>query len=500
MQVFMATLSTETNTFCTMPTAMSGFEDYFLRHGTATEEPPNLMTEALHVWRKKAVALGWDVVESLAAIAEPAGPTTRACYDDLSGEILDDLAACGGADIILLQLHGAMVADHIEDCEGDILARVRAQCSDAVIGVSLDLHCHLTERMLAASDVIVCFKEYPHDDATARAQELFELVSRTASGQLRPKMAMFDARMINLYLTKTGAMREFVDEMTAYEAHPDVLSVSLAHGFPWANVSDVGARVLVVTHDNIDLANTLSEKLARRFYALRHKVTTPFLSTASALDVARPQSHHPVVLADMGDNSGGGAPGDATHLLRALLDGGFSNFAAGIFWDPIVVRICQDAGLGSTVKVRLGGKTSIDSGSPLDLTVEIRNIQSGLGQHLGTGREPLGTLVWVRLNGDVDLLINDLRVQVYHPEAFEQMGVGLSGKNLIAVKSLFHFFGPFSQISDCILQVATPGGTHPNFAKTPLTKRKTPFWPAVEAPFSEETPETNVDLKAVVTK
>jgi microcystin degradation protein MlrC len=466
-----------------MPTAMSGFEEYYLRHGTATQDPPNLMTEALHLWRARGEALGWQVIESLAAIAEPAGPTVRSCYDALSGEILADLEACGGADIILLQLHGAMVADHIEDCEGDILARVRTACPQAVIGVSLDLHCHLTEQMLANSDVMVLFKEYPHDDATARAAEVFDLARRTHAGEVAPKMAMFDCRMVNLYLTKAGAMQDFVAAMTACEGRDGILSVSLSHAFPWADVADVGARMLVVADGSEALARELAGQLGRRFFGLRDAVTTPYLPVPQALDRVQGLAGGLKVLADMGDNSGGGAPGDSTVLLEAMLSRGMTNFASGIIWDPGAVRICCDAGEGADLDLRIGGKTGPASGRPLDLRVRVMAVRTGLGQHLGLGLEPLGTLVWLRTGADIDLLINDLRIQVYHPEAFEQMGIRLAGKDAVAVKSLFHFYGPFSAVSEHILQVATPGGTSPDFLSLGLTRRALPYWPECEAPF-----------------
>lgn len=308
MRLFIATLSTETNTFCSMPTGMSGYRDYYLRHGTATQEPPNLMTEALHLWRRKAEALGWTVVESLSAIAEPAGRTVETCYEALIGEILSDLRACGGADVILLQLHGAMVAEHLEDCEGDILARVRAQCPKATIGVSLDLHCHLTDQMLQEADIILMFKEYPHDDATARADELFDLAFRTHLGEIRPKMAYFDTRMVNLYLTKTNEMQKFVSQLHACEQQLGILSASLSHGFPWADVADVGARMLVVADGDQALATSEAERLGRLFFDLREQVVTPYLSVAAALSRAKEHTGELCVLADMGDNSGGVLP------------------------------------------------------------------------------------------------------------------------------------------------------------------------------------------------
>ncbi len=483
MRLFIATLSTETNTFCSLPTAMSGFEEFYLRHGNATQDVPNLMTEALHLWRSRAEALGWEVIESLSAIAEPAGPTVRSCYEALSGEILADLEAAGGADIILLQLHGAMVAEHLEDCEGDLLERIRARCPEATLGALLDLHCHLTDKMLTASDLLVCFKEYPHDDATARADEVFDLAVRTRAENIRPRMAMFDCRMINLYLTKSGAMKDFVARLSAAEKLDGVLSVSLSHAFPWGDVSDVGARTLVVTDRDEALARSMAEQLGREFYDLREQVTIPYLSMAEAIERTETTASQLTVLADMGDNTGGGSPGDTTALLQALLEGGIRNFACGIIWDPGAVRICCDAGVGSRLKLRIGGKASSVSGFPIDIEARIMNIQSDLGQHIGPSLEPLGTLVWLRLDDDVDILINNLRTQVYHPEAFEQIGVRLADKKAVALKSMFHFYSAFSEVSDHILQVATPGGTSPDFEKIALTKIKTPFWPQVPSPF-----------------
>ncbi len=484
MRLFIATVSTETNTFSRMPTGMSAFHEYFFRETGATQEPANLMTEALHVWRARADALGWDVVESLTAIAEPAGRTVASCYADLKARLVSDLRAAGPVDIILLQLHGAMVADGEDDCEGDLATAAREVCPDATIGMALDLHAHLTPRMMDSCDAIICFKEYPHDDATPRAEELFDIVRRTHAGEITPRMAAFDCRMIHLYLTKTGAMRAFVDRLSALETGP-VLSVSLMHGFPWGDVPDVGARMLVVTDNDERLANKLAEKLGKEFFAVRHEVTGHYAQLDDALDCAVASERGPVVLADMGDNSGGGAPGDSTPVLRALLDRGLADVATGIYWDPIAVRLCEDVGEGASLSLRIGGKMGPDSGDPVDIDVQVMKIASGLGQHLGTGLEPLGTLVWLRHGESFDILINDLRTQVYHPEAFEQMGIRLAEKKIVTVKSLFHFFAPFAEIASEVIQVATPGGTCPKFDDLNLTKREVPWWPNVEDPFAE---------------
>ena len=275
MHLFMATLSTETNTFSSTPTELADYEAYFLRHGTATQEPANLMTEALHLWRARAEALNWRVTESLSAIAEPAGLTTRTAYDALTGEILSDLRAAGMPDVILLQLHGAMIAEGEDDCEGDLVSRIRAVCPDAVIGVSLDLHCHLRDRLLDAADLVVTFKEYPHDDATPRAAEVFDLAHRVATGAISPVRAMFDCHMVSLFMTKTPQMRGIIGMLATAEAQQGILSVSLAHGFPWADLPETGARMLVIADGDPALARRSAVDLGRRFYNARKTLLPP---------------------------------------------------------------------------------------------------------------------------------------------------------------------------------------------------------------------------------
>jgi len=484
MHLFIATLSTETNTFSPVPTSLSGYEDYYLRHGTATREAPNLMTEALHCWRERAEQRGWRVTESLTAIAEPAGRTTASAWQALKGEILEDLRNAGPVDIVLLQLHGAMVAEGEDDCEGAITREIRQLCPDAVVGISLDLHCHVTPTMMSACDLIITFKEYPHDDALARAEELFELARRTRLGEIRPVMVSHDCHMIAIYLTKTGAMQEFVQHMHQLEQEKGILSVSLAHGFPWADIPENDTRTLVITDGDRALAEQTACELGELFFSLRHQVTQPYpdLDQALAQYTAALPVSAPVVLADMSDNSGAGAPGDATYVLKELLERGISDAASGLYWDPIAVRFCQDAGEGTQLTLRLGGKTEIASGMPLDISGTVMRIRSGLTQHLGPAAEPLGTMVWFRTDSGLDLVINDLRIQVYHPEVFEQMGIDLQQKSLVVVKSLFHFYTPFAALASAVIFCATPGRVNPDTRTIPFQRRRLNFWPQVENP------------------
>ena len=183
MCVFIACLGTETNTFSPLPTGWDTFRETMLfRDGDkATDHEPMLFSEPLHIWRKEAEARGWEVVESIAAFAQPAGVCVRSVYEGLRDELLRDLEAAMPVDIALINMHGAMVADGYLDCEGDILQRVRAVIGpDRVLGGELDLHCSITGEMVEAADALITFKEYPHIDTPLRAKELIDICARTA--------------------------------------------------------------------------------------------------------------------------------------------------------------------------------------------------------------------------------------------------------------------------------------------------------------------------------
>lgn len=483
MKLFIAGLSTETNSFSPLPTGMLSFEEGSIHHGDATHDAVQYWTGPLHVWRAQAEALGWEVVESLSAHAQPAGLTVRAVYEGFRDEILRDLEAAGGANVILLALHGAMIADGYPDCEGDLIAACRAIAPDAVIGGLLDPHCHLTETMLEAATLLVAFKEYPHVDISERAHDLFRLAADAALGRTRPVMRDWDCRMVLAMPTPHNPMRGFVDAMTAREGADGILSLSIAHGFPWGDHPRTGTRALAICDGDADQAAALAEALGRELYDLRHELSPELPDIDRALDMAQAATRGPVVLADMSDNAGGGAPSDATFLLRAILDRGMTSVAAGLFYDPGAVRLCREAGEGATLPLRIGGKHGPMSGDPLDLTVTVRKCASGLTQRFGDLPAPMGEAVWVEADG-VDIVLNDNRTQTFHPEAFEQLGIDLSRRHVVCVKSSNHWRAGFEPIAAQAIGVATPGAITPDFAAIPYRNRAKDYWPAIEDPFA----------------
>ncbi|MGI9334818.1 MAG: M81 family metallopeptidase [Gammaproteobacteria bacterium] len=484
MKVFIAALGTETNTFSPMPTGEQTFAETLLHRGDATQHPPGLFSEPLHVWRRMTEERQGQIVESLAAFAAPAGKTLQTVYEGLRDEILSDLERAMPVDVVLLNMHGAMVSQGCDDCEGDLLARTRKLVGPgAIIGGELDLHCHITDTMTTAADVLITYKEYPHVDAADRASELFEICAQAAAGRCKPAMSVYDCRMVSMWRTPVEPTKSFVARMQALEGPDGVLSVSFGHGFPWGDVADVGAKVLVVTDGDGDKGTALAAQLGREIWNMRFDADGETLDIDTALERALAHPQGPVVLADIADNAGGGAPSDSTFLLRRILERGIGNVASGLYWDPVAVRFCLEAGPGASFDLRLGGKVGPASGEPLDLRVRVMAVAANLAQTFGTSTNNVGDAAWVRVGDDTDIVINSVRTQVFHPDAFTQLGVELTTKKIVVVKSTQHFYAGYAPLAAQVLYVNAPGAIPKDFAAIPYTKRTTPYWPKIEDPW-----------------
>jgi microcystin degradation protein MlrC len=484
VKILIGAFLTETNTFSPLPTGERAFYNTSYRRKDASLDPSVVDAVCQVAWRRRAARDGHEIVESISAFAQPAGRTVRAVYERLRDDLLADVAAAK-PDVVLLFLHGAMVADGYDDCEGDTIARIRALVGPTVpIGVELDLHCHITRQMMDEATAIITFKEYPHVDLAPRAEELYDICVRAARGLVKPVMAVHDCRMINMWRTPVEPMRGFVARMQALEGKDGILSVSFGHGFPWGDMADVGAKMLVIADGDRAKAAALAALLAREIWALRFKTLTPHDSIDQALDGAVAVAGGPVVLADVADNAGGGAPGDSTFILRRILDRGLKNVVSGCYWDPLAVAMCIEAGEGATFELRIGGKCGRASGEPVDLTVMVRKIVRDLYQTgLGGMKASFGDSVWVSADG-VDLVLTSVRSQTYHPDAFTAFGIELASKALIVVKSTQHFYAGFAPLAKEVRYVTTPGAIPPDFANIPFTKLTRPYWPRVEDPFT----------------
>ncbi|WP_372784617.1 M81 family metallopeptidase [Phenylobacterium sp.] len=485
MRVFTAGLQSETNTFAPWPTGERAFAEGGMRRGGDVLRGSAPDYQTAQRWRDLCVRDGNDFVAGLFAWAQPSGPIIQSVYEAMRDEILAALREQGPFDMVLLFLHGAMVSTGCDDCETDLVQRVREIVGpSAAIGVELDPHCHLTQALVDVADAIVLMKQYPHDDYLERGEDLYEICLAKARGEVRPTSALFDCRMVGFYRTTQEPMASLVAGFRAAEQQPGVLSVSFAHGFPWGDTPNTGSRVLVITDGDADLAARLAETIGREIYDAREALLPRFPTVETALSQAL-ETRGLVVLADTADNAGGGAPGDNTSLLRAMLDRCVTSAALGAIWDPISALACADAGVGATLRLRIGGKSGPASAEPLDVVATVRAVRERHSQAgLGTSRSGMGLSVWIEVAG-IDVVLISIRTQVFSPDAFTGLGIVLADKKMVAVKSSQHFQTGFAPIAARIIPVATQGAIQMDFATLPyVEKSDLNYFPRVADPLA----------------
>lgn len=484
MKIFTAALGTETNTFSPIPTSMSSFADCSLYRPGEHPDRPLEFTAPLWVARQRARSRGWQVIEGTCAAALPAGITVGRDYEVLRNEIIGQIVAAMPIDAVALSMHGAMVADGYPDCEGDLLHRVRAAVGDdVVIGLEIDPHCHLTDMMLENTDAIVIFKEYPHIDFLERAEELLDIVEAAAKKDIQPCMSVFDCRMLGFYHTTKEPMKGFVKKMLDLEGTGGILSISVAHGFPWGDVADGGTKILVITDNEQQKGYALAKELGMELFAIRGQTNSPMEAMESAISRADTASAGPIVLADSSDNPGGGAPGDSTFVLRLLLTQGIKNACLGAIWDPISVQVAFDAGIGAELSMRIGGKMGDTSGEPLVVDVTIMGLCRDAHQTFADSSVALGDCAAIRCNG-IDIVLSSIRSQTLGRDLFTNVGISLESQKIIVVKSSQHFYDAFSPMATEVIYLDSPGALMQDLKKIPYQNLRKNIWPFVEDPFS----------------
>jgi microcystin degradation protein MlrC len=476
MRIFIAAIGTETNTFSPIPTGRASFEETLLRHGDGGTTS-SAFAGPLAEWREMS-SPDDTIVESIAAFAMPGGPTSQSVWQELRDTLLRDLEAHGPFDLVLLHLHGAMIATGCDDCEGELMEAVkRVTGPNAVVGVELDLHAHLTDRMVANADAIIMYKEYPHTDIRERARELYSISRHARETGQSLCMSMVDCRQLGVWRTSDPLVAELVKWMKDEERQrPNLLSLSFCHGFPWADVPEVGAKALAVAAGSErSVAENAAKDLADRILALRETYAPTFIAAKDAL-VATARTDNLTIVADVADNPGAGGPGDSTYLLADLLASDIADVVVGMIWDPVAVRLCVEAGEGERIALRIGGKLGPLSGTPLDIRGRIVRIVHDVKTSFGGGNWEAGTLVWLDL-GRIQLVINSVRTQTLNPDVFEQVGMDLNAYRAFFIKSAQHFVGGFSRITDRFIYAVCPGVAAPAFESLSLPRAGRPLWP-----------------------
>lgn len=489
MRIFTASLATETNTFSPVPTDRASFDMAFYAAPGKHPETPTLCSSPMLVLRRRAREdKSLTVIEGTAAWAEPGGLLNRQAYEELRDAILAELKTALPVDGVVLGLHGAMVAQGYDDCEGDLLERVRAIVGPkVVIAAELDPHSHLTPKRVANADILAAFLEFPHTDFYERGEHVVDLALRAIRAEIKPKISTYDCRLIDVYPTSREPMRSFIDRIKALQGKDDILSVSFIHGFMAADVPEMGSRMLVVSDGAKEKGDRLAERLGREIYALRGKTLMPNMSIDEGLDralqVTRPGK--PAVIADMWDNPGGGVAGDGTLLLRRMIERKIPKAALATIWDPMAVNFAHGAGAGAEIDLRIGGKSGPLGGEPVDARVIVRKVVQEGWQSFGGSRVTLGPAAVVRIAGsEIDVILNTNRTQTFEPDIFANLGIDPETQPLLVVKSTNHFYAGFAPIASEVIYVAA-GATYPNNPRvTNYRKLTRKLWPRVEDPFA----------------
>ncbi|MGH7332475.1 MAG: M81 family metallopeptidase [Candidatus Rokuibacteriota bacterium] len=489
MRIFMASVSHETNTFSTIPTDRVQFEARDLRYGGEILEAYRGTGTCLGGMIAAAEQHGLTLLPSVAASASPAGRVTKDIYQAVKDRVLADLRAAGSLDGVLLDLHGAMVPEGLDDGEGDLLAALRLVAGPTLpVAVTLDFHANVTSAMARHATLLHGYKTYPHVDMAERGREAAKRLIDVIQGRLRPTVALRQPPLlppIAGQLTARGPMRRLYDLADELERRPGVVSISVFAGFPLADIHDAGLSVYVVTDGDQTLADECAERLATTAWKHRHEFIHHAPPVAEAVAAALAQSGHgrPVVLADIADNTGGGAAGDTTELLRELLRVGARATTVACLWDPDSVRACLQAGVGATVSLSVGGKIDPRHGAPLKVSGRVRTLSDGRFVHKGPmfrgveGR--LGPTAVLDVE-DVKIILISRRWQTLDPEMIRFVGIDPAGERLLAVKSTIHYRAAFEPLAHALIEVDAPGLSSSNLTRFEFKHVRRPIFPLDE--------------------
>ena len=483
MRFFIGMLAHETNTFSSIPTDRRQFEAHDLRYGGELLEAYRDTGTCLGGMIAAAQALNIALAPSLAATASPAGRVTKEFYAEARDRLLADLKTAGPLDGVLLDLHGAMVVEGLDDGEGDLLRAVRAAVGTLPIAVTLDFHANVTRAMVEAATLLHGYKTYPHIDMDARGREATARLREVVAGRLRPTVAFRQPPLlppIAGQLTVRGPMRRLYDLADAMERRPRVISVSVFAGFPLADIHDAGLSIYVATNGDQALADALADELADTAWTHRREFLHSAVPVETAVARALAASARPVVLADIADNTGGGAGGDTTEILRELLRVRATETTVACICDPEAAAACVAAGGGAGVTLPVGGKIDPAHGAPLLLSGRVRTVSDGRFVYKGPMLRGLagnvGPTAVLEVDG-VKIVLISRRRQTLDPEMIRFVGIEPERERVLVVKSTIHYRAAFEPLAREIIEVDAPGLSSSNLARFAFAHVRRPIFP-----------------------
>jgi microcystin degradation protein MlrC len=470
MKIVAARLNHETNTFSPLATKLSAFGPDGPMFGRAAYDSARDTRTGLGAFIDMAQARGDEIAVAVNATANPSGIVDGAAYERLAGSIVE--AVRGGCDAILLDLHGAMVAEVADDGEGELLRRIRAVAADVPLAVALDLHGNITEAMVDAADVLVGFKTYPHVDMYDTGVHAARLLFGWLDGGPRPRVAWAQPPLLSHTLrsaTGEGAMQRAVQRARQMEAD-GLLAATVFAGFSLADIRDAGVSIVTVGRDQRE-AQQAADRLARQVWAERDGFV--YRSEPLADSVARArrlrQPGRPVLLLDHGDNVMSGGTCDTTTLLEECLRQGMSGIGVGPLADAATVAQAFAAGAGSRIRVSLGNK--VPQGLPLgDGRFRISGpIYTGetwaMGRTAVLAHEAFTAVVSERPMEPLDLAV------------FESVGVDPRAFDWLLLKSRMYCRPTFVPIAAGLVECDSRGVCSSDYALFGFSRLRRPVYP-----------------------
>jgi len=485
MRIAALGMAHETNTFARHPTDYAAFEQAGILRGEqivhAYAESHATMAGFLESGRQSGV----EVVPLLFTTTNPAGTITREAFEGITRSMLGMLHEQGPWDGVLLAQHGAAVSEDQPDMDGEVAARVRALVGPSVpIGLALDMHANLSQTMIDNVDVTVTYRTNPHLDPRPRALECAELVIRTARGEIRPVQALETPPVvINIVKQFTGEepMRGLVADVEHVIAQPGMLSASVAEGYPYADVAEMGMAFVAISDGDPAAAREAARRLARRAWDRRSEFVAETPSPEAALQAAMHAEKTPVVLMDVGDNIGGGSPADSTILLEAAQRLGVRSYLQTLR-DPEAVSARVAARVGTRVSLEVGAKTDDMHGRPVAVSGIVRNISDGKFEeptpiHGGFRFFDGGQTAVLETDDDHTLVLTTRLVGNTSIQQMYSVGVRPERMRVVVAKGVVSPRPAYEPIAAEIVLVNTPGVTTSDLSRFTYTRRRRPLYP-----------------------
>lgn len=482
-----AMMSHETNTFSPLPTPLAAFRRTAQMQGpkaVAELEGTNTTAGGFIQIAREA---GAEIEMPMAASANPSGPVDRAAYEQMADAITTAVAR--GCDAVLLALHGAMVAEHTDDGEGELLRRIRAIAPDVPVAVGLDFHAHMTEAMVANCTVLTGYRTYPHIDTAETALRAGRTLMRAMAGEVAPRMVWDWRPIMSSTLSHTPSrppMKPIMDAAIAAEASGEVLNASVFGGFPHADIPHLCLSAVVVCDGQTApgqrlLARLLDAAWEKRAEFLYHGESLA-QQVGRAKGLARGQG--PVLLVDHGDNTASGGTQDVMSVIAEAMRQGLEDVIAGPICDPEAVARMVAAGVGGEVELQLGGKIDMPAvnlkGTPLPVRGRVRAITDG--EFIVTG--PMATGTRARLGrtavldtGPMRIVVSEHRSEPYDLGVFTHCGLDPRRARYVLIKSRQHFRAGFEPIAAEIVMCDGDGCTSSDMSRFRFVRRRRPLYP-----------------------